>query len=107
MALNGRVLVLSKSIFWGLWLAVVAPYAWAADLQARDMAAACSACHGTYTGAKPGKASLAGVNKDIFTRNMMDFKHGRKPATLMHQLSKAYSDTQIERLADYFSALKQ
>lgn len=106
MVLVGRMLALSKSVL-ALGLAAVASWACADDLQARDMAAACSACHGTYTGAKPGKASLAGVNKDIFTRNMMDFKYGRKPATLMHQLSKAYSDAHIERLADYFSGLKQ
>jgi len=99
-------LALNKTLF-GLCLALSAPWVWADDLQARDMAAACSACHGTYTGAKPGKASLAGVNKDTFTRNMMDFKYGRKTATLMHQLSKAYSDVQIERLADYFSGLQK
>jgi cytochrome c553 len=38
---------------------------------------------------------------------MQDFKSGKKPATLMHQLSKGYSDEQIDQLAGYFAALKK
>jgi cytochrome c553 len=51
--------------------------------------------------------SLAGKPKDDLVQKMMDFKSGKKPATLMHQLSKGYSDQQIEQLADYFAALKK
>jgi cytochrome c553 len=38
---------------------------------------------------------------------MLDFKAGRKPATLMHQISKGYTDEQLEQLAGYFAALKK
>jgi cytochrome c553 len=38
---------------------------------------------------------------------MLDFKSGKKPATIMHQLSKGYSDEQLEQLAGYFAALKK
>jgi cytochrome c553 len=38
---------------------------------------------------------------------MLDFKTGKKPATIMHQLSKGYTDEQLEQLAGYFSALKK
>jgi cytochrome c553 len=38
---------------------------------------------------------------------MLDFKTGKKPATIMHQLSKGYSDEQLAALASYFSALKK
>ena len=38
---------------------------------------------------------------------MMDFKTGRKPATIMHQLTKGYSDEQLQQLAAYFASLKK
>jgi cytochrome c553 len=76
-------------------------------LQVRGMASSCSSCHGTHGVAQPGMESLAGKSKDDLVQKMMDFKSGKKPATLMHQLSKGYSDQQIEQLADYFAALKK
>jgi cytochrome c553 len=51
--------------------------------------------------------SLAGKSRDELVQKMLDFKSGKKPATLMHQLSKGYSDQQIEQMADYFAALKK
>jgi cytochrome c553 len=57
--------------------------------------------------AEAGHESLAGVNKDELLKKMMDFKTGKKPATLMHQLSKGYTDDELSALAAYFSALKK
>ena len=34
-------------------------------------------------------------------------KAGRKPATIMHQLAKGYSDDQIQAIAAYFAAQKK
>lgn len=79
----------------------------AADaLQVRSMAAACASCHGTQGVALDGMETLAGKSKDELLKKMLDFKSGKKPATLMHQLSKGYTDEQLEQLATYFSALK-
>lgn len=91
------------SLLWG------APLAWAqADaLQLRSWAAACANCHGTLGVARPGMASLAGTPKADLTKKMLDFKAGRQPATLMHQIAKGYTDEQIEQLAGYFAALKK
>ena len=50
--------------------------------------------------------SLAGMPRDTLTRRLLDYKAGRQPATLMHQLARAYSDAQIEQIAAYFAALK-
>lgn len=91
----------------GLALAGLSAGASADALQVRGMAAACSSCHGTQGVAQSGMDSLAGLDKDDFIKKMMDFKSGKKPATLMHQLSKGYSDAQIELLAGYFAALKK
>lgn len=73
--------------------------------QLRLWAAACANCHGTNGVAQPGHESLAGKDKDELLQKLMDFKTGRKPATLMHQLSKGYSDEQLAQLAGYFAAL--
>jgi cytochrome c553 len=76
-------------------------------LQVRSWAAACANCHGTNGVAQTGMESLAGQNKDDLVKKMLDFKSGRKPATLMHQISKGYSDEQIQQLAAYFAAQKK
>ncbi len=76
-------------------------------LQVRGWAAACANCHGTDGRAEPGMEPLAGVAKDDIVRKMQDFKTGRKPASIMHQLSKGYSDEQIEAIAGYFAAQKK
>ena len=76
-------------------------------LQVRSWAASCANCHGTDGRAQPGMDSLAGVSKDDLTKKMLDFKAGRRPATIMHQLAKGYSDEQIEAIAAYFAAQKK
>ena len=75
-------------------------------LQIRSMAAACASCHGTKGVALKGMETLAGKSKDDMLKKLIDFKTGKKPATIMHQLSKGYSDEQLEQLATYFSTLK-
>jgi sulfide dehydrogenase cytochrome subunit len=75
--------------------------------QARSWAAGCANCHGTNGQAQPGMVSLAGVSQDDIVRKMQDYKTGRLPATLMHQLSKGYSDEQIQAIAGYFAAQKK
>lgn len=72
--------------------------------QARNWASACFNCHGTDGNAQPGMESLAGMAKDDMVKKMLDFKAGRKPATIMHQLAKGYSDEQIAAIAGYFAA---
>lgn len=72
--------------------------------QVKVWAAACANCHGTNGQALPGHESLAGKDKADIAQKMLDFKAGRKPATLMHQISKGYSDEQIQEIAAYFAA---
>jgi len=75
--------------------------------QVRVWAAACANCHGTLGKAEPGMESLAGKDKDDLLQKMLDFKTGKKPATIMHQLSKGYTDEQLAQIAAYFAALKK
>jgi cytochrome c553 len=77
-------------------------------MHVRSWAASCAACHGTDGRAEPGMIALAGVPKEITIQKMLDFKAGRVPAaTIMHQLSKGYSDEQIAAIAGYFAAQKR
>ena len=75
---------------------------------ARNLAASCANCHGTNGKAVAGSgmATLAGVDKDRLLRHIWDFKSGVKPATIMHQIAKGYSDEQMALIAGYFAAQK-
>ena len=80
----------------------------AATLHTRALAATCASCHGTNGKAVPGEAmvSLAGQSKEYIVTQMQAFRDGSKPATVMHQLTKGYSNEQIEAIAAYFAAQK-
>lgn len=91
----------------GAALSVASVWASADALQVRSMAASCASCHGTNGVAQQGMESLAGQAKEDLLKKMLDFKTGKKPATIMHQLSKGYSDEQLAQLAAYFAALKK
>jgi len=75
--------------------------------QVRVWAAACANCHGTDGRAVPGMDSLAGKDKNEIVKKMLDYKNGRRPATIMHQISKGYTDEQINDIAAYFAAQKR
>ncbi|WP_342119187.1 c-type cytochrome [Pseudoduganella sp. OTU4001] len=69
------------------------------------LAATCTGCHGT-NGATQGNAlpPLAGQPKDQLLTALKDFKTAKRPATIMTQLTKGYTDEQLEALAAYFAA---
>ena len=71
------------------------------------LVATCAACHGT-NGAGVGNALpvLAGQSKEALVASMRAFKTGARPATIMHQISKGYTDKQIEEIAVYLSKQK-
>jgi cytochrome subunit of sulfide dehydrogenase len=70
----------------------------------RNLAAACANCHGTNGVSQRGMPNLAGQQRAYLVQQMQDFKAGKRPATIMHQLAKGYTDEQIDALAAYFSA---
>lgn len=78
----------------------------AAPQQPRTLAATCAACHGTDGAAVQGGAmvALAGYPKEALVAQMRAFRDGSRSATVMHQIAKGYSDSQIEVLAAYFAA---
>ena len=70
---------------------------------ARNLAAACANCHGTDGRSLGGVPSLAGESKAKLLHSLREFRDGKKPATIMHQIAKGYNDAQLEALSDYFS----
>ena len=93
-------------------LAVATSLLWAAcataqspdPTQARDVAAGCSACHGT-NGASVGQLpSLAGAPRAEIILKMQEFKSGKRQGTIMPQLAKGYTDDQIDLAATWFAS---
>ena len=78
-------------------------------LYARSLAATCANCHGTNGKAPDGAQvpGLAGMPQAHIVGQMQAFRAGTRPATVMHQLAKGYTDAQIEQLAAYFAAQKK
>ena len=95
--------VLMASLFVGLLGAT--SLANAQSLQIKQWAASCAACHGTDGYSEGGMASLAGQNKAEMIKKMNEYKTGKRAATIMHQLSKGYTDEQIEQISAYFASL--
>ena len=81
----------------------------AQTLPSQSLAATCAACHGTQGRAIVGATvpGLAGQPAPYLSEQMKGFKSGGRPATVMHQIAKGYSDAQIEQLAAYFAAQKK
>jgi len=75
---------------------------------ARNLAATCANCHGTNGHAVKGSGmdSLAGMEKAKTLQKLADFKSGDKPASIMHQIAKGYTDQQLDLIAGYFAAQK-
>jgi cytochrome c553 len=69
----------------------------------RYVAANCANCHGTQGVAKGAMPSLAGQKKDYIVEQMRAFRDGKRPATVMHQLAKGYTDAQIEAVGEFFA----
>jgi sulfide dehydrogenase cytochrome subunit len=73
----------------------------------RGLVAACFTCHGTDGRSVGGvPPSLAGRDQGELLQTMKDFKAGKRPATIMHQQAKGYSDEQLELIANYFAGVK-
>jgi cytochrome subunit of sulfide dehydrogenase len=107
MTINRTISRTALAAFTTLLLATSPAFAQADLAQARSLAASCANCHGTNGAAAAGMVALAGYNKADLVKNMADFKSGARPATIMHQLSKGYSDDQIDAIAGYFAAQKK
>ena len=84
--------------------AVEAPKTVAID--GATMAHTCAACHGTL--GRLGDESfmpLAGMPERQFVATMVDFREGKRPATLMGHVAQGFNDTEIQAMARFFAAV--
>jgi len=77
-------------------------------LRMRSLASTCAQCHGTDGHAVEGEAliRLAGLPADYTLSQLLAFRTGERKATIMHQITKGYSQDQLESLAKYFATQK-
>ncbi len=90
--------------------AVLAAAAFSAHSQesGRNLAAGCAICHGTEGRAVTKDViPLAGLPREHIAAQMRAFRDGQRPATVMHQIAKGYSDTQIDAMAAWFASQKR
>jgi cytochrome c553 len=92
------------------WVAAALAAGFTAPAQAQDarsLAATCFTCHGNDGRSVGGvPPSLAGRPKPELLQALKEFKEGKRPATIMHQHAKGYSDEELDLIAGYFAGVK-
>ncbi|HXN10411.1 MAG TPA: c-type cytochrome [Steroidobacteraceae bacterium] len=78
----------------------------AAAPDAEGLADACTSCHGIGGHSQGYIPSLAGADRATLLRELQAFRAQTGPATttIMNRIARAYTDAELEALADYFSA---
>jgi cytochrome subunit of sulfide dehydrogenase len=79
------------------------------NLKISQLASSCTNCHGTNGAVVAGSpvVGLAGYDEKAMIAAMKAFKEGTRSATIMHQISKGYTDEQIAQMAAFFAAQKR
>jgi len=105
-AASAAMLLASAASAWSQGTAKVPPEA--ERIYMRSLAATCAQCHGTEGRAVEGEAlvRLAGLPRDYLLTQLLAFRTGDRKATIMHQITRGYSEEQLEKLAAYFAAQK-
>ena len=107
-----RVRALALAVLAALALPLVPTVAAAQDAQALyvgSLAATCANCHGTDGRTTDGSAvpALAGMPREYMLLQLKSFRDGSRPATVMHQITKGFSEAQLQQVAGYFAAQKK
>lgn len=96
----------------GLSFILALPTSYAADEPAPISRASlltqpCFSCHGAQ-GVSKGVPipSLTGLSADKLYEQLVAFKTGQRPATLMNRIAKGYSDEELKLIADYLANSK-
>ncbi|MBS3799865.1 MAG: cytochrome C [Thioalkalivibrio sp.] len=64
----------------------------------------CAACHGTYGHFENDyMPPLAGMKASRFIESMIAFREGARPAAVMDRVARAFSDAEIEAMADFYA----
>lgn len=92
-------------IFLLVWAFTVAPVV-VAEVSAKVIAFACSTCHSPDGQlVKQGMPPLKSQDASRLEKALLDYKYGRKSATIMDRICKGYTDSELKAVAEYFSRL--
>ena len=102
---------LEHFMFQAVFLALLVPLSSFADpsptmgqaAHVKVLASSCAACHGTGGNSLGSLPSLAGLDPDYFTKQMLRFKSGERTSTVMHHHAKGLTEEEIAQLASHFS----
>lgn len=109
MSAHSRTAVLAVRLLSSICLVAVCPGAGhAGDVKAgRAKAMMCQACHGTDGLSKtPEAPNLAGQTEPYLITQLQAFKSGARKNDAMSLVAPSLSDTDVEDLAAYFSAIE-
>jgi cytochrome subunit of sulfide dehydrogenase len=88
-------------------LGFAAPPIWpAASAETPPGATSCSGCHPANAGVETAVPRLAGRNAAELVAQMQAFRAGQRPATVMDQIAKGFSDTEVQAIADWYAEQK-
>jgi len=66
----------------------------------------CAGCHGT-DGNSPGSIpTIGGKSADFIAGSLRDFRDNKRGSTVMNRHASAYSDEEIQLIAEFFSSRK-
>lgn len=88
-----------------LFMAVVIglPAVSVAGPSAQALAFTCAGCHGTDgSSVGPSSPSIAGMDPDVFTDAMLEYKNGKRSATIMDRIARGYTEEQIRGMGFFF-----
>ena len=100
------VLIFSVAFFSCFGAVAQTPSAVKQDFQAVIWALSCTSCHGTDGKAEGVGLYIAGRKPNELHSILLDYKSGQRKGTIMHQHAKGYSDSELKRIAVYFSEVK-
>lgn len=98
---------LAAAVCWLAALPAHAESAHSSPVPERGLMAAqtCAGCHGTQGHVGDSAfVPLAGMPTERFIEAMRSFADGSRPSTLMGPLARAFTEQEIEWMADYFAA---
>lgn len=79
------------------------------QLHTRSLAATCAACHSTHQNSPTSTAiylPLYGMDTTYFISQMLAFKSGERPSTVMQRHAKGLNAEELADLSEYFAAQK-
>lgn len=79
---------------------------YAAERSVEALSLPCNGCHGEGGVSQGGDIpSIAGMNAEYMAEAMVQFKEGRRSATIMNRISKGYKSYELRKIARYFSKM--